>query len=822
MTTRLGLVIAAVVGAAVIGFATCRTSDTSGSEAGGPTAAGPGGTAARGGTSDPGRGAATVEPAWFGIPGAEVRRIRGRVFLGGQPVAARLALASAATDAGAVAITSATAGADGGFDLGPHRAGVYRLLAIAPGAEPRLVAVDCSVADAEVEVFLVPCRRTVGGEVRDASGGAIAGASISTAGFELATTDAAGRYDVCAGDDAEALVARADGYAAAERQIHHGAATIDFELVPEATVIARVVDSAGAPVAGAVVRATPAIDASDDGQVPASGVTDAGGRVELRALAPSTYDVVATAAEQISPVVPHDPVPGAAAEIELVLAAAATVRGRITEANAPVAALRVRWIVDEREAGRAVSGADGTFAITGIAPGAGAVELDPSITVIAPVGAGAAEATVTPGPPIELEIQRPHHIRGTVTHAGRPVGGVGVRILNRLGGETTSAADGTFELAFRGAAPDARITAESRALGAFGIANVALGAADVTGVVIDLEWSAAVAGVVVDEAGAPIPGVVVRVVCAASNDAGEDITARDGTFTARQLRGGCRYVPRLRLDSAELDPATAPGSGAKPAWPELDVPTTGTLDGVRLVARVVRNEVTGIVVDAAGAPVPDALVVIAPGVRDTRTAVDGRFTVGSLHPGPYRIEARASGMRSAMVADVVAGTTDLRIVLEAPGTAVLACAAGVEGRLVLASMRHGRRRGVRCGQTVTSLPVGPYVILGTDIAAQFAIAAGATTEVPIAPVGRTDVDVIVKIPPGVEPPVPVVCHAGWMYVPGEMEMEPAVPIVDGKVRLSARRGFNRVMCRAGIGLRGEVRTQIGADPVTLTVKLVVR
>src|SRR5688572_12430942 len=163
------------------------------------------------------------------IPGAAPRAIRGRVFLGGRPVAARLALASAATDAGAAAISHATAGADGAFDLGMHRAGVYRLLATAPGAEPRLVAVDCSVADADLEVFLTPCARTVGGEVRDASGGAIAGASISIAGFELATTDAAGRYDVCAGADAEALVARADGYAAAERRIHHGAATLDFE-----------------------------------------------------------------------------------------------------------------------------------------------------------------------------------------------------------------------------------------------------------------------------------------------------------------------------------------------------------------------------------------------------------------------------------------------------------------------------------------------------------------------------------------------------------------------------------------------------------------
>src|SRR4051812_25953225 len=66
----------------------------------------------------------------------------------------------------------------------------------------------------------------------------------------------------------------------------------------------------------------------------------------------------------------------------------------------------------------------------------------------------------------------------------------------------------------------------------------------------------------------------------------------------------------------------------------------------------------GVVADGRGRPVPGARVVVLPGgparepPRDAVTDADGRFAVGRLARGPYRLLVEAAGFVSSDVAAV--------------------------------------------------------------------------------------------------------------------------------------------------------------------------
>ena len=75
------------------------------------------------------------------------------------------------------------------------------------------------------------------------------------------------------------------------------------------------------------------------------------------------------------------------------------------------------------------------------------------------------------------------------------------------------------------------------------------------------------------------------------------------------------------------------------------------------LARItVPGTITGVVVDTAGRPVEDAVVVIASERRQTRSARDGSFQIGDLRPGRYALSARRIGYypqtRDVVVGDI--------------------------------------------------------------------------------------------------------------------------------------------------------------------------
>lgn len=796
---RVALAVAVVAAGVIAVIAWRRGGETS---AGATGRTGSGSGVARGSA-----GRDVVAPVWFGVPSVGDRRITGTVFLDTKPTPATLSLASAATDAGVTAVVDATAGADGRFDLGEHRAGTYRLFATAPGAVPRVVTVDCETRDADVQVFLDACKTTVGGDVRDASGGPIAGAVIATGGFRLATTDAAGRYELCLGSGGATLIARADGYAPSGRRIEEigsGSVELDFDLVPDAIVSVRVVDPRKAPVAGALVQALlPDAGFRPDASAQRGlGVTGADGRLELRGLAPTTYQLLADAVglTSQSPVT-IEPIAGQAIDVTLELVDAVTITGTVREEGAPIAGMRLRWRVADVDRARTISADDGTFILAGVAPGAGTFAADSPDWVVNPE-----HVAVAGGPAVDVQVIRGQIVRGHVVRGSTPIGGAQVRFLEFGGDPVTSRADGAFALASSGVG-ELTIEAQSDMLGAFGTTKVNLESGkDVDGVIVDVEFGGVIAGVLVDQAGAPLAGASVRYDSDELSDYGAGVTRPDGTFVADKLRGGSPYVPTVQLEGGQLVAAAG-------TWPVIDVPANGRVDGVRLVARVDRVTVGGVLVDSKGAPVPDALIKLRPGPRETRTAVDGKFTLTSTNPGPFMIEARASGSRTARVTDVAAGTRDVRLILLDPGGLHVTCDPALVSSLRL--LGGGPQGAFACGATIKPIPPGRYTVFADRIAEAVTVNAGAITELAVAPSPSSRVTVVVA---GV-PAANVMCGS-WLLIEdrGVSIGEAPVAVNQGRVELELTHGTNRIDC-SGDGASGEKTIEVGPDPIQVTVEL---
>ncbi len=197
-----------------------------------------------------------------------------------------------------------------------------------------------------------------------------------------ATTDAAGIAKLTGvGPGWSPLVVRAKGYAQAAMMLGtssnpdavvHAA----LSLARGAALAGRVVDEKGKPVVNARVLATsasdpePVVDSYRD-----SVVTGADGSYSFETLSAGTWRVTATAGEYAPTTSPLIVLDGehARSGIELRLLAGAVVRGTVVDpSGAPVAAANVSVVVRGympwRERRQAFTDANGSFAITGLAP----------------------------------------------------------------------------------------------------------------------------------------------------------------------------------------------------------------------------------------------------------------------------------------------------------------------------------------------------------------------------------------------------------------------------------------------------------------------
>lgn len=422
----------------------------------------------------------------------------------------------------------------------------------------------------------------------------------------------------------------------------------------------RVLDPSGAPLPGARVRV-----GSWSG-TPLDVVSDETGAFTAGPLTPGDAELVAAHPRGLScGPLPLDVPLGADPEpLEVWLAPDPALSGRVLGAGAPLAGARVRLTPHPGTPGEARelrTTGEGAFHLAALPAGRWRVEAEapgfaPSELELEPALLGSEGLTVTLEPAAAL--------RGRVrTAEGAPAAGARVT----LEGEGPRAAartdpSGAFELS--GLRPGGFVlTAHLRGAGpAFAAGELAPGEQ----AALEL-WLAAphtLAGEVVDGAGRPLAGAVVRVV----EETGERTARADlaGAFTLTDLGPG----PYRLIAFAE-------GCGQ------------ATLDDVRPGGRVrvvLERErwVTGAVVDRAGAPV-EVLVAPAEAPERARAFADGRFTLevgpqtrelwirprpaGHHHHGEEEGEHHAHAEPAARLIALPPGDAPLEVVLEPGGEA---------------------------------------------------------------------------------------------------------------------------------------------------------
>jgi protocatechuate 3,4-dioxygenase beta subunit len=162
---------------------------------------------------------------------------------------------------------------------------------------------------------------------------------------------------------------------------------------------------------------------------------------------------------------------------------------------------------------------------------------------------------------------------------------------------------------------------------------------------IELDYGGRVSGVVVDQGGAPVPGVYV-VLRDKHGDEGRGTTDENGRFEAHSMTGGGPYVPHVYpWEGARGELASASGTAFSPVEvPDSDAHVTG----VKLAIELEKKEIAGRVVDSTGKPIAAARVRALESAGDgepmfnpwmalpsATTAVDGSFRLSGLKPGAY-------------------------------------------------------------------------------------------------------------------------------------------------------------------------------------------
>lgn len=699
-------------------------------------------------------------PAWLAQRGAVQRRVAGRVTFRGAPVSgATVELASVASESGHGVAPRRTTNSAGEFDFGAQRAMEWSVRASAAGKSAAAVDVDLRDPRAtprsdQLELQLGACDAAMVGTIRDASGGPIAGARVAhlaerestVPGGPAVISDERGAYELCLETRWPGWIAvevSADGYAAiTHKGIIPGRITIDFALVPEASIIGRVVrDDTGAPVANAYVF-VPAGPRGLDSTPKRAAFSDATGRFHLDRLSAGRH-VVHARAEGLVDRASGTPVTVAvgqtSAEIELRLEAGSTLRGRVVDGTTPVAGARVVALDGVSVVASAVSQDDGAFELAGVPR----TELQFTAYPYEVTKPTSFRVTQAEHDGIELSVEARGTIRGLVVRNKKPLPNASLFISgpnDRELGDIRSDANGRFEVRGLRPGPWSLYAGDDRK-GAFGrgeTVHLARGAtAEIT---IDVAYSAAIAGRVVDQNGAPVAGVTVMFNSTKSEDGGITATAEDGSFRAATMTGGSEYRPRVTRalpSNALLRPV---GGGEFPVI-ALEGPET-EVTGIVLAIQLDRLAIAGKVVDSDGAPVSDArisadlgeaspmqlpeAVQLPAGTAD----VDGKFSIGELLAGTYTLRARSPAGVEAALPNIRAGQSGVTIVLPTPGT-IEVTTAGFTSTPQVSAVRDD-------GLSPTAIPNGAMftfknVSPGTYVLSAHAASEAATATVQVAP-----------------------------------------------------------------------------------------
>jgi hypothetical protein len=338
------------------------------------------------------------------------------------------------------------------------------------------------------------------------------------------------------------------------------------------------------------------------------------------------------------------------------------------------------------------------------------------------------------------------------------------------------------------------LAAESDEAGAFvdGVAVVLARGEARANVDLELRHGAAIRGSVVDQNGAPVPGVYVHWLNTKSSDGASAITAPDGGFACDMMMGG-DYRPTVRLYKGAEGSLPAVG-GTLPTVTLAD--GNAQVTGVKLAVRLDHASISGKVVDGAGQPLADARVLAGPQQAGREpsfnrwlrrpaatTDADGGFRVGDLPTGTYALQARAADGAQGITRDVAAGASGVVVAVVQAGS--------IEGRLVgftpdpavfaqAVVDPHKDSRGVVSGASfhIDGLPPGRYAVTaqnpGTGDVAQVQVEPGKATPVTLTARGSGSLEITVHERPGGAPVAQAAClvTAADPDVPGVTSWDP--------------------------------------------------
>lgn len=631
--------------------------------------------------------AAAAQEPWLVQRGAPARRIAGHVTFRGAPVAGAIVrLGNALTDVppsrggGRVGdeVTRVKTGADGSFDFGERPAASFMVSAEAEGKTPASVAIgtgDPTARTEQITLELGGCTSRIYGSIVDSSGGGVSKARLRVVGLGGVDASATGEYSLCVPMGDSRVRVEADGYGTVDMPIHLvGELRHDFELVPESVLVGIVVDEAARPIPYARVVAVP--QAVEQPHFLGDGATraDGDGRFRIANLAPGRF-LLAASADGFGSTSPKAAIAtpgGADHEITLVVGTHARISGRVLMNGQPVQGAHVNARDKTLLARGAYSQPDGKFILDGVPYGKVRLGAEP-------YEIAAIKDLVVDKPVIEdviIEVAQLASLRGRVLRHGQPV--ADANIQSSLGLSARSDALGAYELQ---GLPGDQIQVTAQAFGATNafspFTTVKLAPGKVTEHDIELTGGAEVHGVVVDQAGAPVPNVYVLLVDG-RGDLGESMTDRQGEFACTSMLGGGDYrVSVYPSPGARHGFALVGGRNEAISIPNGDA----VIKRVEIAIEHAPLAISGRVVDDKGVAVADvhveaigngaAMTTLLPSIRADG---NGAFTIANLAKGTYTLHAHAGDGGEAEIPNVAAGATDVEIKLVRPGS--------IEGELV--------------------------------------------------------------------------------------------------------------------------------------------
>lgn len=626
--------------------------------------------------------------SWLVEPGADERRVAGRVMREGTPLAeASVRLVSARTRDGDQQSPAVTTDDDGFFDFGEQSPMTLLLVASAPGLEPsmRVLALDDSSKEFDdLIVELQACRHTIRGRIVDIDGTPISGARLSEqrpvavaqgglVPAHAAYVDDDGEFSLCtSGDERTSLMASAPGYGTVPIDPSRVGEYLTIRLNAESAMSGSVVDDEGSPIAGAMVVLTRPMSSSISTELPAmqSAMSDEDGRFFIDGIAAGAYVLGADHLRFYTPYDDRGNVvlrPGETLSRTIVMKGLFQLAGTVIAGDRPIPGERVQ--IDDCK--MKLTQPDGSF-VTWCAESADERTVRVSgHDVVEPKSRRLTRAEVD----LVIEVRRGATVTGRVVSSGTPVEGALIaqdeRQLRREGPayiNTRSDGSGRFEL--YGIEPGRHALAVLQpATGHRTVAEpVSVSYGDTIDVGdIDLNWRGRVYGKVTDREHKGIAGctVVVR---------SEETTRRarttdDGSFDVRGLPAAEYEIEVRGRDGALMSLPQGPA--------RVDVGGDGASDPIDLVVETGSGRIAGQVVYDGGAAAAGARLRLVSGGGKTAwvtAGVDGAFEFQRLSGARYDIEARGEAGASGRLSGVAPGDEDVEVLLPRAG--------GIHGTLV--------------------------------------------------------------------------------------------------------------------------------------------